>query len=96
MDVVGSYQSSIQDQSLLSLPFRTIFEYLFYLRAVAVCLGRGAMVYLAAAVADFYVPHESMVGGEELYIKQGVLGYNSKGQVFKNVVFELIFGKQSM
>jgi len=71
--VVGSYQNSVQNQSLLCLPFTTIFEYLFYLRTVALCLGRGAMVYLAAAVADFYVPHESMVGKVKGNLSEGTL-----------------------
>lgn len=52
-----------QPLHLLALPFTTIFEYLFLLRESCQALesvGRGALVLLAAAVADFYVPEEDM------------------------------------
>jgi len=58
--VVTAHDKAKQDSALLCLPFKTIFEYLFYLRGVSCLLGTG-MAYLAAAVADFYVPYEDMV-----------------------------------
>ncbi|XP_034200855.1 phosphopantothenate--cysteine ligase 2-like isoform X3 [Prunus dulcis] len=48
---------------LLKLPFTTIFEYLQMLQMIALSmrsLGPHAMLYLAAAVSDFYVPWKSM------------------------------------
>lgn len=44
--------------------FTTLSDYLFYLRAITVelqALGSKAMLYLAAAVSDFYIPPENMV-----------------------------------
>jgi len=48
---------------LLTVPFTTLFEYLFLLRCIALRarpLGSRFVFYLAAAVSDFYVPWESM------------------------------------
>lgn len=51
--------------TLLRLSFETLFEYLTYLKSIAVALdstscGRRAAFYLAAAVSDFYVPRSEM------------------------------------
>lgn len=49
---------------LLTLPFTTINDYLFILRSVSQLmrpLGPNALLYLAAAVSDFFVPPERMV-----------------------------------
>jgi len=49
--------------ALLELPFESVVEYLHLLRAVSLelrPLGRQALVYLAAAVSDFYVPWEAL------------------------------------
>ena len=48
---------------LLALPFTSVTEYLFLLRASAQALrpaGARAMLYLAAAVSDFYLPEAEM------------------------------------
>ncbi len=58
--VVTAHDKTKQDSSLLCLPFKTIFDYLYYLRGVSCLLGTG-MAYLAAAVADFYVSYDDMV-----------------------------------
>jgi len=45
--------------TLLLVEFTTLSDYLHYLQAVAQSLagcGRSAMMYLAAAVSDFYIP----------------------------------------
>ena len=46
--------------ALLCVPYTSVFEYLQYLREICVVLGaecgENAMVYLAAAVSDFYAP----------------------------------------
>ena len=62
--VIADYQKSKKEGTLLCLPFITIFQYLFYLKEISILLGvmgSRAMVYLAAAVADFYVSYASMV-----------------------------------
>ena len=49
--------------TLMKMPFVTITDYLFLLRAAALALapaGRSAMMYLAAAVSDFYIPAQDM------------------------------------
>ena len=51
-------------QNLLSIPFTTVFEYLFLLRELAAALasaGSSALMFLAAAVSDFYIPEAEMV-----------------------------------
>lgn len=50
--------------TLLLVEFNTLSDYLFLLRTMAEALGNlgpQVMFYLAAAVADFYIPEESMV-----------------------------------
>lgn len=50
--------------TLLMIEYNTLSEYLFLLRGVAESLaphGPSIMLYLAAAVSDFYVPSQDMV-----------------------------------
>lgn len=57
------YQHAISSGSLLMLSFTSVVDYIFLLRlccqALAPC-GHNAIVYLAAAVSDFYIPTEQM------------------------------------
>jgi len=66
---------------LLTVEYTTVFEYLKYLHTIAMRLEHweaASMVYLAAAVSDFYVPWEEMAehkmqssqGGLYLQLKQ--------------------------
>ena len=51
------------------IEFSTLSDYLFHLRGVAESLaphGPTVMLYLAAAVSDFYIPPQDMVGHENL------------------------------
>eukprot|EP00250_Pteridium_aquilinum_P020599 c24874_g1_i4 orf=157-1101(+) len=60
---VRSNHKALMEQSLLKVPYSTLFEYLQALRIIATsmnALQKLAMFYLAAAVSDFYVPWESM------------------------------------
>jgi phosphopantothenate-cysteine ligase len=62
--VYQRYMAAKKDNLLLILSFVTITEYLWELREVAQLmqpLGPRAMFYLAAAVSDFFVPHDRMV-----------------------------------
>lgn len=47
------------------IEFNTLSDYLFLLRGVAESLaphGPTVMLYLAAAVSDFYIPPQDLVG----------------------------------
>ena len=51
--------------TLLMIEFSTLSDYLFLLRGVAESLaphGPTVMLYLAAAVSDFYIPPQDLVG----------------------------------
>lgn len=63
-DVLRKYKRAKDKNMLLTLPFTTITDYLFVLRAVAQLmrpLGPRGLLYLAAAVSDFFVPPARMV-----------------------------------
>eukprot|EP01083_Nonionella_stella_P118262 353010_1 len=62
---VQQYQDARSSDRILEVPFETISEYLFSLRALceacqASGLGSRVLMVLAAAVADFYVPTDQM------------------------------------
>jgi phosphopantothenate---cysteine ligase (ATP) len=61
--VLRKYNAAREDNLLLMLPFVTITDYLHELRAIARLmrpLGPNGLLYLAAAVSDFFVPPERM------------------------------------
>ncbi|KAI3327217.1 DFP-domain-containing protein [Xylariaceae sp. AK1471] len=61
--VLRKYNAAKRQNKLLMLPFITITDYLHELRAVAQLmrpLGPNGLLYLAAAVSDFFVPPERM------------------------------------
>lgn len=61
--VLEAYHGYLANGSLLQIGFFTLTEYLFYLKMAAEALrfvGREALIYLAAAVSDFYVPDGEM------------------------------------
>ena len=54
-----------QEGMLLLVAYTTVFQYLFFLREISHLLsplGTQAVVYLAAAVSDFYIHPANMVG----------------------------------
>lgn len=62
-DQVSRYEAARAENKLLKVSFTTVADYLFLLRAAAqhlAPLGKRAMLYLAAAVSDFYVLPEKM------------------------------------
>ncbi|KAL2074263.1 hypothetical protein VTL71DRAFT_8041 [Oculimacula yallundae] len=64
LGVLRKYNAAKEKNMLLTLPFTTINDYLFVLRAIAQLmrpLGSRGLLYLAAAVSDFFVPPERMV-----------------------------------
>lgn len=63
LPILQQYQDAQDSGRLLQLPFTTLSDYLWLLRAASESLsniGPRAMLYLAAAVSDFYVPTDQM------------------------------------
>lgn len=62
-DVLRKYRTARDGNTLLMLPFVTIVDYLHELREIARLmrpLGASGLLYLAAAVSDFFVPPDRM------------------------------------
>lgn len=58
------YDHARKSNSLLLIPFTTVNDYLWELREIALLmqpLGSSALLYLAAAVSDFFIPSDRMV-----------------------------------
>ena len=60
-EVLGKYNHAKDANALLKLPFTSLPDYLHMLRAVCGVLaefrvGPSALIYLAAAVSDFFIP----------------------------------------
>jgi phosphopantothenate-cysteine ligase len=65
LEVLMAYKSVQASGTLHTLTFITVNDYLWLLRSVSQelsILRRGAMYYLAAAVSDFFLPRQKMVG----------------------------------
>ncbi|XP_059483553.1 phosphopantothenate--cysteine ligase [Neocloeon triangulifer] len=63
LPILKDRKEALDSGRLLMVNFTTLTEYLWILRASAeamACLNSRAMLYLAAAVSDFYVPPEKM------------------------------------
>ncbi|XP_078580376.1 phosphopantothenate--cysteine ligase-like [Branchiostoma floridae x Branchiostoma japonicum] len=61
--VMQGYQRVRDSATLLSISFLSLSDYLYLLRAAAEAftpIGPTAMLYLAAAVSDFYIPHKEL------------------------------------
>jgi phosphopantothenate-cysteine ligase len=97
-DALRQYHRAKADNTLLRLPFVSINEYLYSLRAVSQALspvsGRG-MLYLGAAVSDFYIPPakmathkiQSSIGSLDIHLEGvpkllGMLGEWTGGKTF--------------
>ncbi|XP_063994061.1 phosphopantothenate--cysteine ligase [Diachasmimorpha longicaudata] len=62
-EALVKYKSAIREGKLLQLSFTTLSEYLWLLRAASQAvapLKKRVVLYLAAAVSDFYVPSNEM------------------------------------
>jgi phosphopantothenate---cysteine ligase (ATP) len=80
LKVLREYTHVKENGRLLILNFVTVNEYLWTLRELAKLmqpLGSNALFYLAAAVSDFFVPHEKMVE-HKIQSNEGFTQYNSK------------------
>ncbi|XP_014468488.1 PREDICTED: phosphopantothenate--cysteine ligase isoform X3 [Dinoponera quadriceps] len=61
--VLQKYKEALNQKKLLQLSFTTLSEYLWLLRSACQALaplGNKAILYLAAAVSDFYIPSNEM------------------------------------
>jgi len=70
LSVLRAYNAVHEQGTLHMLSFVTVNEYLWLLRAVSKemsVLGRKAMYYLAAAVSDFFLPQQRLVGDHTLH-----------------------------
>jgi len=64
LPILMRYKSTKEAGHLLCISFTSLIEYLWLLRAACDCLapfGSRAVLYLAAAVSDFYIPSNQMV-----------------------------------
>ena len=64
-EVLSMYKNVQNEGRMHTLTFVTVNDYLWLLRAVSqemASLGRNALFYLAAAVSDFFLPLQKMVG----------------------------------
>ena len=64
MEAATEYRKALESNTLIEVEFESVFDYLFLLRAIGEAitpLGRNVILYLAAAVSDFYIPMEEMV-----------------------------------
>lgn len=62
--ILAKYKQARESQMILYVNFNTVADYLWLLRAACECLAafeERALLYLAAAVSDFYVPQDMMV-----------------------------------
>lgn len=63
-NIFTRYKKALNDGKLLQIGFTTLSEYLWLLRSACQLLAplkQMAILYLAAAVSDFYVPADEMV-----------------------------------
>ncbi|KAI9032206.1 phosphopantothenate-cysteine ligase [Hyaloraphidium curvatum] len=61
--VLEEYRRAQEQEQLLMVPYVTVQSYLHFLREIARALekaGSSALLYLAAAVSDFYIPRDEM------------------------------------
>lgn len=62
--LLSTYKEILKKNMLLKIQFTTLSSYLHLLHEVTHALqplGENAILYLAAAVSDFYIPHDEMV-----------------------------------
>lgn len=62
--ILARYKAAQEGGRILYITFTTISDYFWLLRAACECLancGTRALLYLSAAVSDFYVPSNEMV-----------------------------------
>lgn len=71
--ILYKYKETLNQDKLLQVTFTTLSEYLWLLRAACqalACLKNKAILYLAAAVSDFYIPSNELVYTFEIFYKK--------------------------
>lgn len=61
--ILDKYKNAQETNRMLYITFTSVVDYMWLLRAACECLAafeRNAVLYLAAAVSDFYVPQDEM------------------------------------
>lgn len=62
--ILARYKSAQEAKQILYINFTSVVDYMWLLRAGCECLAafeKRAVLYLAAAVSDFYIPSDKMV-----------------------------------
>lgn len=62
--ILAKYKQARESQMILYVSFTSVVDYMWLLRAACECLAAfedRAVLYLAAAVSDFYIPQDLMV-----------------------------------
>lgn len=68
--ILAKYKQARESQMILYVSFTSVVDYMWLLRAACECLAafeERAVLYLAAAVSDFYIPQDMMVSRKSLY-----------------------------
>lgn len=67
--ILAKYKIAQEANKILYINFTSVVDYMWLLRAACECLAafdKRAVLYLAAAVSDFYIPSDKMVTYESL------------------------------
>lgn len=62
--ILAKYKIAQEANKILYVSFTSVVDYMWLLRAACECLAlfeNRALLYLAAAVSDFYIPSDKMV-----------------------------------
>lgn len=68
--ILMKYKAAQESQRILFTDFTSVVDYMWLLRAACECLApleQRALLYLAAAVSDFYIPQDKMVSLLQIY-----------------------------
>jgi phosphopantothenate-cysteine ligase len=90
-DQLKRYKKVKADQRLLQIPFTTLSDYLWVLRITCQLLrpfGPRAMLYLAAAVSDFYIPAQDMSEHKMQSSEVKCLKSSNSSQIIITLVFK--------
>ncbi|ODV60058.1 phosphopantothenate--cysteine ligase CAB2 [Ascoidea rubescens DSM 1968] len=83
--ILLDYQKIKDSNSLLIIPFTTVNQYLFTLKSISTTLntyGSKSLIYLAAAVSDFFIPVSKL---PQHKIQSSVNNLSSNGQLIINL-----------
>lgn len=62
LPILKKYKDAKNGDRLLTVPFTTLIEYMWLLRGSCMLMDtKYSLLYLAAAVSDFYIPPNEMV-----------------------------------